>query len=265
MGSFPAPVNTRLPVISTGCTPTIGAAHGRRGISSNEIRGRRMQRIKLINYRLKAAALTGTVLALAALFMPPANAGCLQPDAPKKSASLWAPTAGSPRFIRATYQRVSDQEYGFSFFRPAITGLWAFQFIAMGNKAALGIPDGPFDNGNTMWFADGNELTYSGGRDPTTGSVCLGVWKQTGEFSYELNHVGLAWNPPGNPQGLPVGPAGPSFIKQFVTLDKDGNSYSGTFAITVLAPDGKTPVLPVPIKGMVVATRVTIDTTTQVP
>jgi hypothetical protein len=226
-----------------------------------------MQRHNLINYRFNAAALSVTLFALGAVFLQQASAGCLQPDAPRKTTSMWVPEAstGSPRFIKADYRKVTDDEYGFSFFRPAITGLWAFQFISMGNKPTLGIPDGPFDDGNTMWFADGNELTYSGGRDPTTGAVCLGVWKQTGERSYELNHIGLGWNPPGNPQGLPVGPAGPSFIKQFVTLDKDGNSYSGTFAITVLAPDGKTPVLPATIKGMVVATRVTVNTTTQVP
>ncbi|HEY6458455.1 MAG TPA: hypothetical protein VIY90_24510 [Steroidobacteraceae bacterium] len=46
----------------------------------------------------------------------------------------------------------------------------------------INIPDGaPVDGGNTIWFADGNELTYSGVRDPATGAVCLGVRKQTGE------------------------------------------------------------------------------------
>ena len=221
-----------------------------------------------IKRRFNSAAATLAVLALGAALVQQAYAGCLTPDVPKKSASSWQQSdssLSSPKFIKAAYLQVADEEYGSSFFRPAITGLWAFKFISQGNLNSLGIPDGPFDNGNTMWFADGNELTYSGGRDPTTGSVCLGIWKQTGALTYELNHIGLAWNPPGNPMGLPVGAAGPSFIKQHVTLAKDGNSYWGSFSITVLQPDGKTPALPAPINGSVFATRVTMSTDTQIP
>ena len=121
------------------------------------------------------------------------------------------------------------------------------------------------DGGNTVWFADGNEITYSGIRDPATGATCLGVWKQTGENTYELNHIGLSWNPVGNPQGLPPGAGGPAFIKQYVTLSRDQNSYTGTFTISQLGPDGKTLALPGVITGKIKATRVTIDTTTQVP
>jgi len=60
-------------------------------------------------------------------------------------------------------------------------------------------PDGaPVDGGNTVWFADGNEITYSGVRDQ-------------------------------------------------------------------LGPDGKTLALPGVITGKIQATRVTMNTTTQVP
>ena len=65
--------------------------------------------------------------------------------------------------------------------------------------------------------------------------------------------------------GGPVGPGGPAFIKQFVTLARDGNSYTGTFTITQLGPDGKTLALPGVITGTIEATRVTISTTTQEP
>jgi hypothetical protein len=27
------------------------------------------------------------------------------------------------------------------------------------------------------------------------GATCIGVWKQTGEHTYVLNHIGLSWNP----------------------------------------------------------------------
>jgi hypothetical protein len=114
-------------------------------------------------------------------------------------------------------------------------------------------------------LSEKNEITYSGVRDPTTGATCLGIWKRTGERSYELNHIGLSWNPPGNPQGLPPGPGGPAFIKQFVTLAKDGNSYTGTFTISQLGPDGKPLALPGVNTGKIQATRVTMNTTTQAP
>jgi hypothetical protein len=87
--------------------------------------------------------------------------------------------------------------------------------------------------------------------------VCLGIWKRTGEWTYELNHIGLSWDPV---KGLPGGPA---FIKQSVTLGKDLNSYTGSFSIRQLDPDGKTLSTPAPILGTIVATRVNIDTDTQ--
>jgi hypothetical protein len=211
------------------------------------------------------------LLALGTVFVQQANAGCLQYVPPKASASNWMQESslGAPKFMRADYRQESDEQWGQSFFRPEITGLWAFKYISKGNAnkpKPIKIPDGaPVDGGNTIWFADGNEITYSGMRDPTTGAVCLGIWKQTGERTYELNHIGLSWNPPGNMENAPVGPGGPAFIKQFITLDRDGKTYTGTFTITQLGPDGKTNALPGVITGTIVATRVTIDTDTQVP
>jgi len=231
-----------------------------------------MQRKKSIERRFKAGVATLALVTLGISLVQQAQAGCLQYDAPKKSAAHWqSPDAffGAARFVKADYVKVSDEEDGLSYFRPEITGLWSFRYISEGNAdkpAPINIPNGvTVDQGNTLWFADGNEVTYSGMRDPATGAVCLGVWKRTGERTYELNHIGLSWNPLGNPQGLPAGPGGPAFIKQYVTLDKDGNSYWGTFTISQLGPDGKTLALPGVITGKIVATRVTVHTDTFVP
>jgi hypothetical protein len=182
---------------------------------------------------------------------------------------------GSARFMKADFRHVSEEEYAPSFFHAPIVGLWAFKYTSLGNSVTLGIPDGaPIDNGNTAWFADGNEITFSGARNPIVGATCIGVWKQTGERTYVLNHIGLSWNPlaastapagPGNPGGGPGASGGPAFIKQWVTLSQDGQSYTGFFSINQLMPDGKTPALPAPIKGTITATRVTIDTDTQEP
>jgi hypothetical protein len=181
---------------------------------------------------------------------------------------------GPARFMKADFRQVSE-EFAPSFFHAPIVGLWAFKYTSKGNLATLGIPDGaPIDNGNTAWFADGNEITFSGARNPIVGASCIGVWKQTGERTYVLNHIGLSWNPlaastapagPGNPGGGPGASGGPAFIKQYVTLSLDGQSYTGTFSINQLMPDGKTPALPAPIKGTITATRVTVDTDTQEP
>jgi hypothetical protein len=218
------------------------------------------------------------IFALGAGLAQQASAGCL--DVP----GVKIPTTdlrnslspfGSARFMKADYRQVSEDEYGPSFFRAPIVGLWAFKYTSMGNSKTLGIPDGaPIDNGTTGWFADGNEITFSGARNPIVGATCIGVWKQTGERTYVLNHIGLSWNPvapsaapagPGNPGGGPGAAGGPAFIKQSVTLSRDGQSYTGTFSINQLLPDGKTPATPAPIKGIIAATRITVETDTFEP
>jgi hypothetical protein len=238
--------------------------------------------ITLLNLMKCRAAVRGAgliaVFALGGGLAQQASAGCLDvPGMKIPTTDLRNSLApfGSARFMRADYRQVSDDEYAPSFFRAPIVGLWAFKYTSMGNSKTLGIPDGaPIDSGTTGWFADGNEITFSGVRNPIVGATCIGVWKQTGERSYELNHIGLSWNPlaasnapagPNNPGGGPGAVGGPGFIKQFVTLSRDGQSYTGTFSINQLLPDGKTPATPAPIKGIIAATRITVDTTTFEP
>jgi hypothetical protein len=197
------------------------------------------------------------LLGIATAFTQPAAAGCLDLKAPKKMS--WQ-TPADP-FGAFGPVKVSSED-GWSWETPVrrapIVGLWAFKYISKGNYATFGFKDGMIlDGGNTLWYADGNENTVSGVRAPETGDVCLGIWQRTGEWTYELNHIGLSWDPV---KGLPAGPA---FIKQYVTLAKDGNSYTGNFIIRQLDPDGKTLSTPAPIVGTIVATRVNIDTATQ--
>lgn len=156
----------------------------------------------------------------------PAAAGCIDLKA-YKPASWQIPEAlaNTPRLIRVSTAESSDavssdgeNAWNWSWEeepvrRAPIVGLWAFKYLSKGNLKTLGIPDGTvLDGGNTLWYADGNENTISGVRAPATGDVCLGIWKRTGEWTYELNHIGLSWN---TEKGVP---AGPGFIKQYVTL-----------------------------------------------
>ena len=157
----------------------------------------------LLNLNKCRAAVRGVeLIALFALgtgLAQQASAGCLDvPGIKIPTSELQNPQSpfGSARFMKADFRQVSEEEYAPSFFHAPIVGLWAFKYTSLGNSATLGIPDGaPIDNGNTAWFADGNEITFSGVRNPIVGATCIGVWKQTGEHTYVLNHIGLSWNP----------------------------------------------------------------------
>jgi hypothetical protein len=145
-----------------------------------------------------AASVVGAFLATQA------NAGCLDVPGVKlpstNSPGNSGPGFGSARFINAEFRQVWEEEDAHV---APIVGLWSFKYTSEGNMATLGIPDGaPVDGGVTTWFADGNESTYSGVRNPIVGAVCLGVWKRTGEHTYVLNHIGLSWDPlaPSAPQ-----------------------------------------------------------------
>ncbi|MGH8300576.1 MAG: hypothetical protein ACRET5_03820, partial [Steroidobacteraceae bacterium] len=70
------------------------------------------------------------------------------------------------------------------FYTAPITGMWTFTFTAEGDTGsgapahALPLPDGAsVDAGYVTWHDDGTELMNSG-RAPSTGSFCMGVWKQ---------------------------------------------------------------------------------------
>ncbi len=201
----------------------------------------------------------GLALAIFGAALPlHADAGCLDYKAPTKTVSWQTPGEffGSSKVVKVSAE---DHDWGWepTVRKAPIVGLWAFKYISEGNLKSLGIQDGAIiDGGITLWYADGNENTVSGVRAPDTGDVCLGVWNRTGEWTYELNHIGLSWDP------VKKVYAGPAFIKQHVTLGEDKNSYTGTFTIDQLDPDGKTRSLPALIKGNIVATRVTIDTDT---
>jgi hypothetical protein len=206
---------------------------------------------KVISRLVFAAAATGAMQA--------AHAGCGQYEAAARPANYMDGFDSQPRFIRTAFQTVSDEspDWTHAAAHAPITGLWYFKYLSKGN-IAFGIPDGAqIDGGNTTWYADGNEMTSSAFRAPNTGSICLGVWKRTGESSYELNHIGLSWDPVKNVF------AGPAFIKQYVVLERGGDKYAGTFTIRQFAADGKT--LDVELKGMITATRVTVETDKQLP
>jgi len=97
-----------------------------------------------------------------------------------------------------------------------ITGFW---------KVQLSLPDGTvIDDGYTAWHADGTEILNSS-RRPISGNFCLGVWKRTGRSTYKLNHFAMDWDPSGTTF------IGPLNLKEEVVLDRNHNSYAGTFTV----------------------------------
>jgi hypothetical protein len=184
--------------------------------------------------------------------MPSAKPPALQ-GAAKLMAAVYHP--GSEGFINAGFE-TSGASGG-------IVGLWKFSMVSDG-IAPNPVPEGaPVDFGTTQWHDDGTELMVSGGRAPSTGDVCMGVWEKIGPRTYKLKHLALAWvssdTPPsmGGPGPSPAQFLGPAIIQEVIVLDKSRASYSGTFTLDQYNADES--VLLVHVSGSVTGTRVTAD------
>jgi hypothetical protein len=138
----------------------------------------------------------------------------------------------------------------------SIVGMWHVTFTAWGNEA--GPPDGtPIDNALVTWHSDGTELMNSA-RPPQDGDFCMGVWKKTGKFTYNLNHFAWLANDTANaPAGI-GNPTGPTRFFEEITLSPDGKHYTGKFTLDAYDTSG-TQVAH--IVGVIAGTRITTDTT----
>jgi hypothetical protein len=201
---------------------------------------------------LKAAAATLGLAVCATVFIQTARADCgsyLSPGQKPMSAPTQRPLLKPVAFRLATLAAAArDDDHDRDRDRDAgIVGMWKVQFVSEGTT---GIPDDTvIDSAYAQWHSDGTEIMNSG-RPPITSSFCLGVWKRTGKSTYKLNHFALSWDPTG---AVFVGPAN---IREEVTLDDSGNSFSGTFTIDQFDTNGNTLAH---IVGKITAQRVTPD------
>jgi hypothetical protein len=196
------------------------------------------------------------IVALGTSFAPVARAGCgslsgLQSKGSVKPSAFFLGAGQTP-------------EWGFG--EASIVGLWRVKVVSVGNQA-FGLPDGiELDQGYSTWHSDGTEILNSG-RDPSTGSFCLGAWKQTGRSSYKLNHYALNWtgltvDAKGNvildPQTKePLNTlTGPTNIREEVTLDASRNNFEGTFTVENFDQNGKSLIL---LRGKITGVRLTAD------
>lgn len=129
-----------------------------------------------------------------------------------------------------------------------IVGLWNVKFVSVGTP---GIPDGTvIDQAYVTWHSDGTEIMNSG-RPAISSNFCMGVWKQIGRRGFKLNHFAKAWD-------MVTGTTfvGPANIKEQVVLDRDEDSYHGTFTIDQFDTNGN---VLAHINGTVTGTRITVD------
>ncbi len=191
-------------------------------------------------------------LLLATAMVPGALAQCGINKSYVKPAA-WHPQLGSAHFMRAALFNDDDDRDS-----PSIVGMWHVIFTAHtlnGNP----IPSTSYpmiDNAMVIWHRDKTEIMESA-RPPQDGNFCLGVWEKTGVRSYYVNHLPWLGNDTANaPSGIGNPTAGAQ-ITEHVTLNEDGNKYSGSFTLVAYNLDGSKAVT---FTGVVAATRITTST-----
>lgn len=193
------------------------------------------------------------VLSLVFSMAPVALAQCGLPGKPIKP-STWRPQYGtaSPRLANAALDNFDEHQ-------PPIVGMWHVVFTAQTqNGDALPAGGAVIDNAVVVWHADETEVMNSA-RSAQDGNFCLGVWKQTGDRTYLLNHIAWAGNvydPTAPPDTIGAPQAGVQIIEK-ITLSEDRDSYTGTFTLHAYDTSGK---VYTRFTGVISAKRITPNT-----
>jgi hypothetical protein len=126
---------------------------------------------------------------------------------------------------------------------PTIVGLWHVIYTAGGAT---------FNDTFDTWHSDGTEFE-SAYLAPSSGNLCVGVWKPTGFRSVKNHHIGWIFSP-----ATPTVSATNYFtLDEEVTVAQDNKSYSGKFTFKIWTLDGSTAL--VEVTGTMAATRITVD------
>lgn len=146
-------------------------------------------------------------LAMCTLFAPGAKAEC-------GSLSHGAKMFQSQNLLTAVKIQQADAANDPTPPGASIVGLWEIENI---NSATGLVVLRAID----AWHSDGTE-TLNDFHNPASGNVCLGVWVKSGPNTYKLKHPYWRWDATGTLIGSGV-------LRFEVTVDPDGNSYTGTF------------------------------------
>jgi hypothetical protein len=165
-----------------------------------------LNRRKLMTTKMKVTMAT-IVLAMCTLFAPGAKAEC-------GSLSRGAKMFQSQNLLTAVKIQQADAANDPTPAGASIVGLWEIENInsATGRVSLHGID---------AWHSDGTETLNDTG-NPSGGNVCLGVWVKSGPNAYKLRHPYWRWDATGTLIGSGV-------LRFEVTVDPDGNSFTGTF------------------------------------
>ena len=167
-----------------------------------------------------------TVLAVASfcLLSTPGMA-CVKPT-PQSPSNKFAMARIQNQFqrMKAAQRAIAQQGETPEANAPAtMVGMWLTTFSSEGEIVDMG-----FD----VWHSDGTQI-LNDSMAPAAGAVCLGIWKQTGDFTYELKHPTWAFDET-NENLIGVG-----YILEKVTLDSSGKFYKGTYSIEGFDLEGK--------------------------
>jgi hypothetical protein len=186
-----------------------------------------------------------------------ANAGCAVPLTGKLPAAT-ASSVPEPAAAKAPFvQPKAGDDYD-RFDPHPIVGLWHLIYTADSVSGATGIfPPAPptftFLESYKTWHRDGTEFENAF-LDPKGGNICFGVWKDLGERTVKLHHIGLMFDTEGN-------------VKAVFTNDEinvvaaNGQSYSGSFTFKLFPPTDVygTGNAIVTVKGTTAGTRINVD------
>jgi hypothetical protein len=155
------------------------------------------------------------------------------------------------------YDHQQGEEFGPSL---SIVGLWHLNYTAESESGAPIFPPAPFPflESFKIWHADGTEFENAF-MPPAGGNICFGVWKELGDGSVKLHHIGLMFGTGGTP---------PENVTNIFTVDeidivaRDGQTYSGSFDFKLWPPSFAAVGVGTPIaevKGKTAGTRITVD------
>jgi hypothetical protein len=185
-----------------------------------------------------------------------ANAGCAVPLTNAKLPAA-GPAAANPPFVAPkTASQVNDDWQDFD--PHPIVGLWHLIYTADSVTGAPGIfpptpPSFQFLESYKTWHRDRTEFEEAF-LPPAGGNICFGAWKQTGERSVQLHHIGLMFNTDGSVKAVFT-------TDETNTVSYDGKTYSGNFTFRLFPPTdvyGTGPAI-VTVTGTTAGTRITVD------
>jgi hypothetical protein len=175
-----------------------------------------------------------------------------------KAAGCAVPSkAGAAPSIPFVSPRADNHQEGEDFNGPvSIVGLWHVNYTAETESGAPIFPPVPFPflESFKMWHADGTEFENAF-KPPTGGNICYGVWKDIGDGTVKLHHIGLMFDSTGELSNIFTD-------DEKNTVARNGQSYSGSFDFRLWPPSFAAVGVGAPIAeatGSITATRINVD------